>query len=366
MLRSTLFFLSTIMLLLPTSLFAQQTPETPEPTLTLGDETSGSLEIGERISYPFDAEGLTEPYDIILFSEGDIVLTVNDAEGSTIGAFNDMGIYGNEVFSWVSGDRVPAEIEVNLYSDTPAGDYSLAILPTESHISETPVAGEQVKRWTEVAITRNNRTRTFTLPNLLYLPEDYDEQHTYPLVLFLHGAGEAGPRLDFLKAQVMARLVEEGEDFPFIIASPQLGTGVGWAPSVTLLAAFIEQLETEFSIDPDRVYVMGLSLGGSGVWSFALEYPDIPAAIVSAAGFYYGTSMVPDNICNIANVPMWVIHSRADEVVGFEYEEAIVNSVEECGGEVEFVIYEDANHSDTFEPAFTDPGLYDWLLQQHR
>ncbi|MBC7813053.1 MAG: dienelactone hydrolase family protein, partial [Burkholderiales bacterium] len=204
------------------------------------------------------------------------------------------------------------------------------------------------------------------LANLLYLPEDYDEAQTYPLVVFFHGSGEGGPRLDFLKAQVMPRLIEEGEDFPFILASPQLQYGEEWAAKGAVLAAFIEQLESEFPIDPDRVYVMGLSLGGAGVWSFALAYPDIPAAIVSAAGFYYGNALVPDNICSIADIPMWVVHSRADEVVGFEYEEAIVNAVEECGGDVQFIVYDDANHSETFEPAFTDPALYEWLLEQHR
>ncbi|MBC7811400.1 MAG: hypothetical protein H7175_09640, partial [Burkholderiales bacterium] len=183
MLRSTMFFLSVSLLLLsPFSLFAQQTPETAEQTLTLGDEVSGSLEMDERVRYSIDAADLTEPYDIVLFSEGDIVLSVYDAEDRRIRTIDQMGVYGSEVFSPQTGDQIAAEIEVGFYRGSEGGDYTLSVLPAESHISETPVAGEQVKRWSEVEITRNGRTRTVTLANLLYLPEDYDEQQTYPLV----------------------------------------------------------------------------------------------------------------------------------------------------------------------------------------
>jgi hypothetical protein len=369
MLRSTRLLLASIVLLLltPTSVFAQETPEVAEETLMLGDEVTGLLEVGERRRHAIDVAGVTEPFDIILFAPSDIILNVYDAEDHRIASVDNLGPNSREVFSWVSGDDIPAKIEVSVYSNNETTNYSLLLLPAESFVSEEAVAGEQVKRWTEVEFSRDGQTHTEILPNLLYLPEDYDEQQSYPLVVFLHGAAERGSRLDFLKAQGIPKLIEDGEDFPFIMAAPQIEPRVFWTSKLNVLASFIEQLQAEFSIDADRIYIVGMSLGGSGVWNFALEYPDIPAAMVSVAGFYfYGNDLVPDVICDITHIPMWIVHSEADEIFAFEAEQGLVERVEECGGDVQFTAYPDTAHFETFDPAFSDPALYDWLLQQHR
>jgi predicted peptidase len=108
-------------------------------------------------------------------------------------------------------------------------------------------------------------------------------------------------------------------------------------------------------------------LGGQGAWQFALAYPDLPAAVVPMAGFYiYGSDSVPRNICDLAEIPMWVFHGEQDEVVDLAWEQALVDAVRECGGDVQFMLYPDADHEQTFVRGYADPALYEWLLEQHK
>lgn len=343
---------------------AQEEANITGRALGLGDEVTGTLQAGQRPRYTL--EDIDEAFDIVLFSEIDSVLYLNDEQGHLI-EFEDYIFYGNEVFTWQPGDIKPAQIRIGSSGNNVALKYTLSILPAEQHISEDPKPGEEVKRWAELEVEQEGETQTVTLPYLLYVPEDYDENQQYPFILFMHGSGEAGTRLDFLKSGGLPKLIEDGEDYPFIIASPQLGYWEDWASKTAVVASFVEQLQSEFPIDPDRIYVTGLSLGGQGAWYFALAYPDLPAAVVSMAGYYqYGVYVVPENICDLADIPMWVFHGGHDEGVALTLEQGLVDAVKACGGDVRYTIYPDADHSATFEQGFADPALYEWLLEQHK
>lgn len=367
--RGTLLFAAmlTLVFLIPvSSLTAQQTPESAEQTLGLGDAITGTLGEGERTRYTLNIEDTAKPFDIVLFSPVGSVMNVSDGEGKRIRTVDYMPRYGYEVFTWEPGDTIPAQIEV-YYGNNSTEEYTLSILATEQPITEEPVPGEQVKRWAEFDVEENGRSKTVALPYLLYVPEDYDENQQYPFILFMHGVGETGPRLDFLKDQVIAKLIEDGEDYPFIIASPHLNYNQFWDQETKMVASFIAQLQSEFPIDPDRIYITGLSLGGSGAWHFALSYPEVPAAVVSMAGFYhYGSDVVPNNICNVASIPFWVFHGGQDETAPLAWEQSLVDALIECGAEVQFTVYPDADHSQTFERGFADPALDAWLLEHHR
>jgi dipeptidyl aminopeptidase/acylaminoacyl peptidase len=298
-----------------------------EPTLAMGDEVTGELEPGEPRRYLVDIQEADKPADVVLYSATDSVLYVSDEAGRSQ-IVDRIGDYGNEVLTIEAGDSSPAEIEVSFYQNDIAAEYILSILPSDSQISEEPLPGEQVKRWAELEVG----TRTITLPYLLYIPEDYDESQSYPFILFLHGSGEAGPRLDFLKRQVIPSLIEDGEDYPFIIASPQLNYGEDWTVKIHELASFITQLQS-----------------------------------VPMAGFYfYGVASVPRKICDLAETPVWVFHGAQDEIVSIEWEQVLVDALDECGGDVQFTIYPEADHAQTFAEGFADPALYAWLLEQHR
>lgn len=110
--------------------------------------------------------------------------------------------------------------------------------------------------------------RTFTeeinVQFLLALPQNYSSKNNWPLVIFLHGYGERGENLELVKKHGLPRLVEEGQQFPFLLASPQCPPEFHWKSSFVM--ALVEELQENYSIDPCRVYLTGLSMGGYGTW----------------------------------------------------------------------------------------------------
>ena len=118
---------------------------------------------------------------------------------------------------------------------------------------------------------------------LLYLPENYNEQDKqWPLIVFLHGAGERGDDLDLVKLHGPPMLAEEGRDFEFIIASPQCPTSHWWPRRVEHVMVLIDELTETYQVDESRIYLTGLSMGGFGTWSTASAYPERFAAIAVA------------------------------------------------------------------------------------
>jgi len=117
---------------------------------------------------------------------------------------------------------------------------------------------------------------------LLYLPKNYDSKPAWPLVLFLHGAGERGDDLDLVKKHGPPKLVEAGKEFPFVLVSPQCPADHWWQPQE--LTALLDEIVEKQKIDKDRIYVTGLSMGGFGTWSLAAYSPKRFAAIVPVCG----------------------------------------------------------------------------------
>jgi predicted peptidase len=238
-------------------------------------------------------------------------------------------------------------------------------------VTTPPTPGEQVAQSADLQVQQGGQTRTVTLNYLLYLPVDYENQpgQRFPLILFLHGVGEAGNNLELLKVHGIPKLVDEGKDYPFIAASPQLRVGMAWMDQVDVLASLIKSLESQYRIDTKRIYVIGISLGGNGVWQFALTYPDIPAAIAPIAGWYgaYGSELdVPANICDLKNLPIWVFHGAADTTVSPQESQVLVDALKACGSDVKFTLYPGADHDKTFQLVDSSPELFDWLLAQSK
>ena len=162
--------------------------------------------------------------------------------------------------------------------------------------------------------TAGHVTKTAEVGYLLYLPGDYgrDPRQEWPLILFLHGSGERGSDLEILKRQPLPKTVEEQKDFPFIVLSPQLPLAMGnWSDLIDPVKALLDQIQTAYSVDTQRLYLTGLSLGGFGAWELALRYPRCFAAMVPIAGGYRLQShAIPENICDLKDLPVWV-HGRA-------------------------------------------------------
>lgn len=205
---------------------------------------------------------------------------------------------------------------------------------------------------------------------LLYVPGDYgkDSSQKWPVILFLHGVGERMDNLEHVRGIGLPNELESQTDFPFIVASPQLIGGASrdyWShPAVVeLLFGLLEEIQTKLSIDPSRVYLTGISLGGGGTWEIGLQYPGHFAALVPVAGYYGYPFGVPDNICDLKDEPIWAFHGAKDEVVPLDAEQGLVDALKAFGGNVQFTVYPEGGH-EIWDQAYATPELYTWMLEQ--
>lgn len=198
---------------------------------------------------------------------------------------------------------------------------------------------------------------TISANYLLYLPKDYNEsENSFPLVLFLHGSGERGNDLEKVKVHGLPKLIDQGKDFPFIVVSPQCPDEIFWNTDV--LAALLDEIENEYRVDKNRIYVTGLSMGGHGTWSLALEQPNRFAAIAPVCG-WADTSEAK----TIAHIPAWVFHGAKDVVVPVKASEDMVTALKNYEAEVKLTIYPEANH-DSWTETYNNDELYKWFLEQ--
>lgn len=208
-------------------------------------------------------------------------------------------------------------------------------------------------------------TKTVQLNYLLYFPKGYhaESEKKWPLILFLHGFGERGSNptdLDLLKKHGLPRLIAEGKDFPFIIASPQCPAQSWWPHELDAMKALLDHLLEQHPVDKNRVYLTGLSMGGYGSWRFGCAYPELFAAIAPICGGGVRGLVEP-----LKNTPVWVFHGAKDTAVPLALSEEMVHALEEVGGTVRFTVYPEAGH-DSWTETYNNPELYDWFLSNVR
>jgi predicted peptidase len=190
---------------------------------------------------------------------------------------------------------------------------------------------------------------------LLYLPKDYEtEDKNWPLVLFLHGAGERGSDIEKVKAHGIPKLISEGKEFPFIAVSPQCPENIFW--NVSLLSALLDEIESKYKVDKKRIYLTGLSMGGHGTWSLAIQEPKRFAAIAPVCGWSN-----PATACLLKEIPIWVFHGAKDFIVPVSSSEQMVEKLKTCGTDVKLTIYPEAGH-DSWTETYNNEELYTWLL----
>ena len=211
-------------------------------------------------------------------------------------------------------------------------------------------------------------TQAVDVNYLLYLPDTYgkDPQQLWPLILFLHGSGARGSDFEILRHEGFLKTLIRKDDFPFVVVSPQLPRELKrWSDMIDPLTVLLDHIQATYSVDPQRAYLTGLSMGGFGTWEFALRYPRRFAAIVPIAGGYiHRSDAIPENICELKDVPVWAFHGAQDSAVRPAQSEELVKALEACGGNVRLTLYPDAGHVDAWEQAYADPALYKWLLAQ--
>ena len=214
-------------------------------------------------------------------------------------------------------------------------------------LAADPTAGTQTPAHLDVQVPVH-------LDYLLYLPADYEKQPSWPLILFLHGAGERGSDLEMLKKQALPKSIASGKQYPFIIVSPQCPKDKFWEPFE--LIALLDAVSAKYHVDQDRVYLTGLSMGGFGSWRLAAYAPERFAAMAPICG---GGEIVLAR--RLKSLPIWAFHGAKDPVVPVDMSERMVDAVNAKGGQAKLTIYPEAMH-DSWTESYANPELYEWFL----
>lgn len=202
-------------------------------------------------------------------------------------------------------------------------------------------------------------SRDVRLAYLLYLPEGYEAtEQKWPLVLFLHGAGERGSDLEKLKIHGPTKLAAAGKQFPFILVAPQCPQDGWWTAKTEDLAMLVDHIAETYRVYTSRLYVTGLSMGGYGTWSLITQYPDKFAAAIPICG---GGDDVLARF-RLQTMPVWAFHGAKDNVVPLRKTEEMVNALRQVGNpNVKLTVYPEANH-DSWTETYNNPEVYEWLL----
>ncbi len=213
----------------------------------------------------------------------------------------------------------------------------------------------------------------------VFVPRDYDPQKEWPVTLFLHGAGERGSDgLIQTNTGLGTSIRMFSERWPTIAVFPQVPNGMAWQglPSEVAIAALDATIE-EFIVDESRIYLTGLSLGGNGTWYLGYHYPEKFAAMVPICGFIQFPpglpSFLPDSsedpykdlALTISEIPIWIFHGDADNVVSVEESRKMAAALESVGADVRYTEFPGVGHN-AWDPAYSMEELSTWLMSQRK
>jgi predicted peptidase len=241
-----------------------------------------------------------------------------------------------------------------------------------------------------VQVFERSVTKTLRYQYLLHLPRGYEAggSRAWPLLVFLHGSGERGgdpwqvarhgpPKLLLQnppapadetaaartrREEATRRLATE-----FIVVSPQCPAGAGWDDEAVL--ALVEEIAARHRVDPARIYLTGLSLGGFGTWSVGMKHPARFAAIAPICGGGNRIDVLRgsrEHKAAFLSLGVWVFHGAKDTTVPPEESELMVRALQKAGvKDVRLTVYPEARH-DSWTETYANPELYTWLLTHQR
>ncbi len=216
----------------------------------------------------------------------------------------------------------------------------------------------------------------------IYVPADYASQPSWPAILFLHGAGERGDD-GLLQTNVGlgAAIRQNASRYPAIVVFPQVPRDSQWVGTPADMAvAALQQTMREFHVDPRRVYLTGLSMGGHGTWYVAYRHPELFAAIVPICGwvrdfpqFRGSVPVVPGDSASVmknlaqrlGKVPIWIFHGEVDQVVNVNGSREPAAGLKAAGADVRYSELLGLNHN-SWDAAYASDEFVRWLFAQQR
>lgn len=187
-------------------------------------------------------------------------------------------------------------------------------------------------------------------------PSEADSLQQYPLIVFLHGASLCGNNLEKVKRYGTIDAVEKGRELSAYVLAPQ-NPGGSWNPKKIM--ALIEWVEQNHPIDTNRIYVLGMSLGGYGTIDLAATYPHKIAAAVGMCG---GATV--RDLSGLAELPLWIVHGTGDRAVSVAQSDKVVEAIERVDSLKSRLIYDRVPGMNHSKPArlFYLPEVYEWLF----
>jgi predicted peptidase len=217
-----------------------------------------------------------------------------------------------------------------------------------------------------------------SLPYRLLKPEKMDSNERYPLVVFLHGAGERGNENNTQLYHIGKQFAtpENLQKHPCFFVAPQCPNDKRWvevdwalpehtmpkdpSPQMQMVFDLIDKLAADLPVDKSRIYIMGLSMGGFGTWDAIQRRPDLFAAAIPICG---GGDVA--EAAKLKDLPIWAFHGEVDGVVLVKRTKDMIAAIEDAGGKPKMTIYPNVNH-DSWVRTFVDPAMYDWLFAQKK
>jgi predicted peptidase len=200
-------------------------------------------------------------------------------------------------------------------------------------------------------------------PYVVFVPHGYDGTKPYPVLLFLHGAGETkGGSKQPVEVGIGPAIKKREKTFPFITIIPQAETR-GWGAASEngkRALAMLDEVCKEFKTDPKRIYLTGLSMGGMGTWSMAIANPDKWAAIAPICG--RGDVKQAEKI---KDLPCWCFHGDKDTSVPVAGSRDMIAAIKKAGGDPKYTEYPGVGHN-SWDKAYGTDELYEWMLKQSK
>ncbi|MCD0254860.1 prolyl oligopeptidase family serine peptidase [Xanthomonas campestris pv. campestris] len=202
-----------------------------------------------------------------------------------------------------------------------------------------------------------------------------------PIVLFLHGSGERGDNgRNQAEVGVGPYLSEHTADFPALVVLPQVPDDEEWLGiNARMAIAALDATIAEFSADPQRTYLTGISMGGYGAWEIGLMQPQRFAAIVPICGALKAprderrtlyVSLVAQEadpyaaaVTRLKHVPIWMFHGAKDEAVPPHDDRALYRAAKGVGANVRYSEYPNGNHN-AWDATYADPAMWEWMFKQ--
>lgn len=197
----------------------------------------------------------------------------------------------------------------------------------------------------------------------VFVPRDYDAAKKWPVIVFLHGAGECGSDgAKHIAQGIGMAILWDVEKWPFIVVLPQKPEiRDQWEKYDTAVMEMLKQTQKNYSVDAFRIYLTGLSQGGHGTWSLGAKHANVWAAIAPICGYGDPVEIAPA----LKSMPVWCFHGGADTTVPVKQSQAMVDAIKAEGGNPKLTVFPGVGHN-SWDKAYREEKLYDWFLSNKR